>query len=92
MKKLLTVSALLAAVFSASASATEMTSGLVKKVDEKQMKVTIKHEPLKNLDMGAMTMVFAVKDAAMLPKFKQGAKIEFKAERVNGRLTVIEVQ
>ncbi len=92
MKKLLTVFALLAAVFSASASATEMTSGLVKKVDEKQMKVTIKHEPLKNLDMGAMTMVFAVKDAAMLPKFKQGAKIEFTAERVNGRLTVIEVQ
>ncbi len=92
MKKLLTVSALLAAMLSTSASGTEMTSGLVKKVDEKQLKVTIKHEPLKNLDMGAMTMVFAVKDATMLPKFKPGTKIKFTAERVNGKLTVTEVQ
>lgn len=75
-----------------SAWAADMTSGLVKKVDEKLMKVTIKHEELKNLEMPSMTMVFAIADAAMLTKLKAGSKIKFTADRVNGRLTVTEVQ
>ncbi len=70
----------------------EMTGGMIKKVDEKLMKVTIKHEPLKNLDMPAMTIVFKIGDAAMLPKLKTGAKVKFVADRVNGQLTVTEVQ
>lgn len=68
-----------------------LTTGLVKKLDAKQMKVTIKHGKLVNLDMDAMTMVFAVKDEAMMKKLKEGANIKFKADRVNGRLTVVEV-
>ena len=56
------------------------------------MKVTIKHGPLKNLEMDAMTMVFAVKDAEMLKKLKAGANIQFMADRVNGQLTVVEVK
>ena len=72
--------------------AAEMTKGIVKKVDEQQMKVTIKHEELKNLDMSAMTMVFAIGDATMLEKLKVGDEIEFVADRVNGRLTVTEVK
>lgn len=92
MKKLLIATALIGAAFSFPAFAAEMTSGVVKKIDEKQMKVTIKHEALKNLEMDAMTMVFAVKDPAMLPKLTAGANIKFVADRVNGRLTVTEVQ
>ena len=46
--------------------------GEVIKVDAKQKKVTIKHEPLTNLDMPAMTMVFVVADDAMLEKVKAG--------------------
>ena len=72
--------------------AAEITKGVVKKVDEQQMKVTIKHEELKNLDMSAMTMVFAIGDATMLEKLKVGDEIEFVADRVNGRLTVTEVK
>ena len=72
--------------------AAEMTKGVVKKVDEQQMKVTIKHEELKNLDMSAMTMVFAIGDATILEKLKVGEEIEFVADRVNGRLTVTEVK
>ncbi|MBN9066965.1 MAG: copper-binding protein, partial [Rhizobiales bacterium] len=55
-------------------------------------KVTIRHEELKNLDMPAMTMVFAVPDKSTLGKLKQGEQIEFVAERVKGKLTVTEVK
>jgi Cu/Ag efflux protein CusF len=80
----------LSAAFGAFAQ--EFTKGTVKKVDAKGQKVTITHENLKNLDMPAMTMVFRVKDAALLEKMKEGAPIEFVADRVDGKLTVIEVK
>lgn len=72
--------------------AQEFTKGVVNKVDAKAKKVTIKHEDLKNLDMPAMTMVFRVEDAALLQKLKEGAAIEFVAERVNGKLVVTQVK
>ena len=90
--KLFTAAMLLAFSVATPAWAVEMTSGMVKKVDDKLMKVTIKHEELKNLDMPSMTMVFAIADAALLAKLKAGSKIKFTADRVNGRLTVTEVQ
>ena len=90
--KLMTAAMLFALSIATPAWALEMTSGMVKKVDEKLMKVTIKHEELKNLEMPSMTMVFAIADAAMLAKLKAGSKIKFTADRVNGRLTVTEVQ
>jgi Cu/Ag efflux protein CusF len=38
-----------------------------------------------------MTMVFRVKDAAMLEKVKAGDKINFAAERANGAITVTQL-
>jgi Cu/Ag efflux protein CusF len=76
----------------AGAIAQEYTRGVVNKIDTKAQKVTIKHEDLKNLDMPAMTMVFRVKDAAIIEKLKAGQNIEFVAERVDGKLTVTEVK
>ncbi|MCK8780816.1 copper-binding protein [Rhizobium sp. NTR19] len=72
--------------------AQEFTSGTVKKVDTKAKKVTLIHEELKSLDMPAMTMVFTVEDAALLAKLKEGAKVQFVAERKNGKLTVTQVK
>lgn len=72
--------------------AAEFTKGVVKKVDMKQKKVTIIHEELTNLDMPAMTMVFRTADDAMLEKMKEGQDIEFVADRVKGKLTVVEVK
>ncbi|TIY05689.1 MAG: copper-binding protein, partial [Mesorhizobium sp.] len=66
--------------------------GEVVKVDAKQKKVTIKHEPLTNLDMPAMTMVFVVAEGGMLEKVKAGQAIEFTADRVNGRITVTDIK
>ena len=42
----------------------EYVKGEVTKIDTKQKKLTIKHEPLANLDMPAMTMVFVVAEDA----------------------------
>ncbi len=79
-------------VATAETPAGPLTAGVVKKIDVKQMKVTIKHGELKNLGMPGMTMVFVVKDAEMLKKLKEGANINFKADRVNGQLTVVELK
>ena len=72
--------------------AAEFTKGTVQKVDTRAKKVTIKHEALTNLDMPAMTMVFSVADPAMLEKAKEGKPIEFVADRVRGKLTLVEVK
>lgn len=79
---------------SAAASAIDATfaEGEVKKVDKAAGKVTIKHGPLPSLDMPAMTMVFRVKDPAMLDQVKTGDNIKFKADKVQGAYTVTEYQ
>lgn len=69
-----------------------MSSGEVKKVDKSAGKVTIKHGPLKNIRMDAMTMVFRVKEPSMLEQVKAGDKINFVAEEPNGQLTVTKLE
>ncbi|AOF93810.1 copper-binding protein [Sinorhizobium sp. RAC02] len=74
------------------AVAADFTKGTVKKIDAKAKKVTLIHEELKDLEMPAMTMVFRVNDDTLLAKLTQGAKIEFVAERIEGKLTVTQVK
>ena len=75
---------------SVTAAAGPLSDGEVKKIDKSAAKVTIKHGPLQNLDMPAMTMVFKVKDPAMLDALKVGDKIHFAAEKVHGSLTLTQ--
>ena len=70
----------------------DMTDGEIRKIDKEAMKVTIKHGEIKSLDMPPMTMVFRVKDAAMLEPLKLGDKIKFKAVSDKGILIVTELQ
>jgi Cu/Ag efflux protein CusF len=88
----LAATTLVATALASGAFAAEFTKGTVKKVDAKAKKVTLIHEELKDLEMPAMTMVFRVKDDAMLQKLKEGASIKFVAERVEGKLTVTEIK
>lgn len=74
------------------ADSTAMTAGEVKKVDKDTGKVTIKHGPIKNLDMPGMTMVFRANDAAMLDQLKEGDKINFTADKLNGAFTLMQVE
>lgn len=69
-----------------------MSTGEIKKIDKSAGKLTIKHGPLRNLDMPAMTMVFRVKNPAMLDRVSQGEKISFVAEDRDGQLTVTRLE
>ncbi len=74
------------------AAPVEMSEGEVRKIDKENKRITLKHGPLKNLDMAAMTMVFQVTDPAMLGKVKVGDKVRFVAANPGGKLTVTELQ
>ena len=74
------------------AAAADMTDGEVRKIDIEAGKVTLKHADIKNLDMPGMTMVFVVKDKAMLDKLKAGDKVKFRAVNDAGKFTVTEIQ
>ena len=73
-------------------SSADMTEGEIRKVDLDTQKITIKHGPIKNLDMPGMTMVFQVKDPALLTKVKTGDKILFHAEKSGGAIVVTAIE
>lgn len=68
--------------------------GEVKKIDEAAGKITLKHGPIKSLDMDedGMTMVFRVQDPAMLKQVKVGDKVQFEAERAAAGITITKMQ
>ena len=85
----LVAAALLACTLVAQAQAAD---GEVRKIDKAQGKLTLKHGPIANLDMPGMTMIFKVADAKMLDDVKEGDKVRFSADRVNGALTVTAIE
>jgi Cu/Ag efflux protein CusF len=65
----------------------------VTKIDASAGKITLKHGPIKKLDMDeGMTMVFRAADPAMLKAVKAGDKVKFDADKVNGQLTVTKIK
>ncbi|MFM9900206.1 MAG: copper-binding protein [Polaromonas sp.] len=99
LKTLLIVSSLLAAVGGAQAAshagapmAAPLADGEIRKVDKEYQKITIKHGEIKNLDMPGMTMVFGVKDPALLDKIKAGDKVKFSAEKSGSTIVVTDIQ
>ena len=81
------------AAAAAKAASTELIEAEVRKVDKDARKITLKHGEIKSLDMPPMTMVFGVRDPAMLNELKAGDKVRFKAtDEGGGRLTVTEIQ
>jgi Uncharacterized conserved protein len=90
--------AVMIAVFAAtmpgrSLAQSELTDGLVTKIDTSASKITIKHGPMKKFDMeDGMTMVYRVQDPAMLTTVKAGDKVKFDAEHVNGQFIVTKIQ
>ncbi|MEW6392980.1 MAG: copper-binding protein [Pseudomonadota bacterium] len=71
-----------------------MVNGEVKKIDESAGKITLKHGPIKNLEMDedGMTMIFRVQDPAMLKQVKVGDKVQFEAERTTAGITITKMQ
>lgn len=90
-----TVSTLVLSVMFATATLAQapMVNGQVTKIDEAAGKITLKHGPIKKLDMNeGMTMVFRAQDPAMLKQVKVGDKVKFDADRINGQITVTKIE
>lgn len=69
-----------------------MSEGTVTKLDPAKGRITIKHGPLKNLGMPAMTMAFKAGSMDMLDKVKPGDTVHFVAENVGGTMTVTRLE
>lgn len=76
----------------AAQAASAMSEGEVRRVDKDAKKITLRHGPLANLDMPAMTMVFQVGDPAMLDQVKAGDKVKFVAEKSGGAFTITKIE
>jgi len=72
--------------------AAEMAEGEIRKVSKDTGKLTIKHGPIKSMDMPPMTMVFTAKDPAMLDKVAVGDKVRFVVVDQGGQMVVTELQ
>ena len=96
LKMMMLALALAAAPLPAAATNHEGTApladGEVRRVDREAKKITLRHGPIPNLDMPPMTMVFQVKDAALLDKAKPGDKVRFSAEKAGGQYVVTRIE
>lgn len=93
--KSLATAALLAIALASPVRADEtrhLAEGVVRKVDREAQKITLRHGPLPSLDMPMpMTMVYRVRDPALLDRLKAGDKVKFEAENENGTFFVTKI-
>ena len=61
-------------------------------MDRANRKITIKHGEIKSLDMPPMTMVFTVKDPALLETAQAGDKVRFVAVLEDGKFVVTAIE
>ena len=76
----------------AAAGSSQLAEGEVRKIDKEAGKITLRHGPITNLEMPAMSMVFQVKDPAMLDKVQMGDKVRFSAEKAGATFTVTHIE
>lgn len=67
---------------------TALSNGVVRKVDRPSGMITIEHGALENVSMPPMTMAYKAKDAAVLQQAKEGEKVKFRLENLNGTYTI----
>ena len=68
-----------------------MATGEIRKIDKEAGKVTIRHGYIKSIDMPPMTMVFVLKNRALLDTIKQGDKVNFDVIQEDGKLVVTDL-
>lgn len=76
----------------AAAAAPALTDGEVRRIDKATGRITLRHGEIKNLDMPPMTMVFTVRDKALLDRVQVGEKVRFRVVDEAGKLVVTEIQ
>ena len=68
-----------------------LAEGEIRKIDKDAGKITIRHGDIKSIDMPPMTMVFVVKDKALLEPLQIGDKVKFDVVREGNKLVVTEM-
>ena len=81
-----------AAAPSAAPQASAKAEAEVRRVEASTGRIQLRHGYIANLDMPPMTMVFRVKNAALLEGLKEGDRILFTAEKIDGAYTVTSVE
>jgi Cu/Ag efflux protein CusF len=76
----------------ATASSADMADGEVRRINRDSGKLTLRHGEIKHLDMPGMTMVFQVKEPALLDKVKVGDKVKFLAEKAAAGYVVTAIE
>ena len=66
--------------------------GEVTRIDLENGRVSIRHEPIPNLTMNGMNMVFRVAQPSLVEGLKVGDKVVFEAERKDGAITLTKVE
>ena len=89
---LLVMSAMAGLAKTSYANDVPMTQGVIKKLDPQSRKLTIKHGPISNLDMSAMTMSFKVKPEISLVPFKEGDDIQFTVVQEKNQLVITAIE
>jgi len=74
------------------AAAQVMTDGEVRRWDASTGKLTLRHAPIVNLGMPAMTMVFVLQDKAAGDALSVGQRVRFHAERANGAMSITRIE
>ena len=90
MKKWMALAAL--AGSAAAWAQTEWVTGRVVSVDAERGRVTLKHAPIKSLEMAAMTMRFKVADASILIPYKVGDRVRFSVVVRDDELLVSQME
>jgi len=82
----------LAFALAAMPALAQMAEGEIRKEDKGAKKVTIKHGDVKSIEMPPMTMVFQVRDPALLDKVKVGDKVKFQVEKQGDAYVVTAIE
>ncbi len=95
LSKLLLITSVLACMLThlqaVAQNTADMATGEIRKIDKEAGKVTIRHGTIKSIDMPPMTMVFAIKNRALLDTLKQGDKVNFDVIQEDGKLVVTDL-
>ena len=67
-------------------------SGEVRKVKPDSGKITIRHEPIPNLDMPSMSMVFRVDEGIDISQFAKGETVEFTVIERDGKMVILSIE
>ncbi|MFN3630556.1 MAG: copper-binding protein [Casimicrobiaceae bacterium] len=81
-----------AAKASPTAAAETWTNAEVRRIDKAGKRLTLRHEPIKHLDMPAMTMVFRVQDEALLDRASVGERVRVQVKLENDQYIVTALE